>query len=291
MIDPARLLAWEFPKVAHRYTRDDSMLYALSTGVGSDPLDAEQLKFVDDTRSRPTVALPTMAVVIGFPGSWMDVPETGIDFSRIVHGEEELIMHRPLAAEGTLVAHHRVVDVTDKGAGRGALITYDKDLYDDADGSLVATVRHTTFARGNGGFSGAEAPAKTAATPAPAVPARAPDKRRTMTTFPQQALLYRLCADRNPLHSNPEVAKKAGFDRPILHGLCSFGMAGFAIIADWCDHEPAKLASMKLRFSAPMYPGETLIVESFETPDDIQFQARVQERDAIVLTHGRATLR
>ena len=291
MIDADRLLAWQFPEIACRYTLEDSMLYALSTGVGANPTDANQLRFVDDTRPEPTLALPTMAVVLGFPGSWMDNPETGIDFARIMHGEEELIMHRPLAAQGNLVARHRVTEVIDKGPGRGALVTYDKELFDESDGELVATVRHTTFARGNGGFSGvapaASTPAKQPNTPV----TRAAERVREVASVPQQALLYRLCADRNPLHSNPEVAREAGFDRPILHGLCSFGMAGFAIVADWCDYDPARLASLSMRFSAPLYPGETLVIESYRESDEIHFQARLKERDAIVLTKGRAKLR
>ena len=293
MINADRLLAWHFPEVTCRYTRDDAMLYALATGVGADPTDEAQLRFVDDTGPEPTLALPTMAVVLGFPGSWMDDPATGIDFARIVHGEEEILMHRPLAAEGTLIARHRVTDVIDKGEGRGALVTYDKELYDSADGEIVATVRHTTFARGNGGFSrGASAPRMSSPRPAPTpMPDRSPDHSRAVPSVPQQALLYRLCADRNPLHSNPGVARKAGFDRPILHGLCSFGMAGFAIVADWCGHDPAMLASLGVRFSSPVYPGETLVVESYERPDSILFQARVKERDVIVLSNGRATRR
>ena len=290
MIDPDRLLAWHFPDIACQYTVDDTMFYALATGVGSDPTDPRQLRFVDDTGTEPTLALPTMAVVIGFPGSWMDDPETGIDFARIVHGEEELIMHRPLLATGAMIARHRVTDVIDKGPGRGALITYDKELYDEASGDLVATVRHTTFARGNGGFSGRVSTSKQAASNTPTAD-RGFDRSRTVPSLPQQALFYRLCADRNPLHSNLAVAKKAGFDRPILHGLCSFGMAGFAIIADWCDHDPARLTSLGMRFSAPLYPGETLVVESYEAEDAIHFRARVKERDVIVLTHGRATRR
>ena len=291
MIDADRLLAWEFPDIACRYTVDDTMLYALATGVGADPTDARQLRFVDDTGPDPTLALPTMAVVIGFPGSWMDDPDTGIDFARIMHGEEELIMHRSLPAEGTMIARHRVTEVIDKGPGRGALITYDKELYDEAGGELVATVRHTTFARGNGGFSGVTPASKPAAAPGSPPADRGFDRSRVVASVPQQALLYRLCADRNPLHSNPAVARKAGFDRPILHGLCSFGMAGFAIVADWCDHDPAKLASLRMRFSAPLFPGETLVVESHEADDVIHFHAKVKERDVIVLTHGRATLR
>ena len=291
MICAERLIAWQFPEVTCRYTCDDTMLYALATGVGANPTDLNQLRFVDDTSHEPTLALPTMAVVLGFPGSWMDDPATGIDFPRIMHGEEEIIMHRPLAAKGALIARHRVTDVVDKGPGRGALVTYDKELYDTVDGALVATVRHTTFARGDGGFSGGTVAAQNSAPRPAAMPDRPPDRTRAIPSMPQQALLYRLCADRNPLHSNPAVALKAGFDRPILHGLCSFGMAGFAVIADWCGYDPAVLTSLGVRFTAPVYPGETLIVESYEMADEIRFQARVKERDRIVLSHGRATRR
>ena len=132
MIDPARLRRWPFADVIHSYTADDAMRYALALGVGSDPMDARQLKFVNDTTAGAPLALPTMAVVLGFPGSWMQNPATGIDFAQIVHGEEKVVWHRPLPAAGTVVARHRVTRVVDKGPGRGATVTYDKALFDHA---------------------------------------------------------------------------------------------------------------------------------------------------------------
>lgn len=288
MIDPQRLLDWQFPDITRHYTADDSMLYALAIGIGADPLDPRQLAYVDDTSSPQ--AFPTMAVVLGFPGSWMADPETGIDFARIVHGEEEIIIHRPFAAAGTVIARHRVIDVIDKGAGRGAVIVYDKDLFDADDGAHLATVRHTTFARGDGGFSGAPAVPRERL-PAPVAPERAPDCVREAATLPQQALIYRLCADRNPLHSNPATARAAGFDRPILHGLCSFGMAGHAVVAAWADGDAARLVSLRARFSAPVFPGDTLQFEMFDAgADAVAFRARAKERGALVLSHGHATL-
>lgn len=288
MIDRDALLAWDFPEITHRYTREDTMAYALAIGLGGDPCDPAALRFVADTRIGTPLALPTMAVVIGFPGSWMRDPATGIDFARIVHGEEALILHRPLPAEGDMIARHKVVDVTDKGTGRGAIVVYDKDLY-LADGvTHVATVRHTTFARGDGGFSGRPALARAAG---PHSVGRTAEKVLELRGLPQQALLYRLCADRNPLHADPDIARAAGFERPILHGLCTFGMAGYALLHDWCGGDPAMLASMRARFASPVYPGETLVVESFRDGADIGFRARVKERDMVVLTDGRASLR
>lgn len=289
-MDAERLLAWRFPPITHRYSCDDTMLYALAIGAAADPTDENELRFVDDTGAEPTLALPTMSVVIGFPGSWMADPATGIDFAKIVHGEEEIAIHRPLAAAGTLTARHRVVDVIDKGAGRGALITYDKDLFDEADGAHVATVRHTTFARGNGGFS-TGAPPRAKAPRLPDLPDRAPDRTRTLEGQSRQALLYRLCGDRNPLHSNPCVARAAGFERPILHGLCSFGMAGLAMVSDWCGYDPARLTGLRMRFAAPIYPGEALTVDSWQVEDGVRFQAHATSRGAVVLSHGFARIR
>ena len=289
MIDPDRLLNWSFPEVEHSYSADFAMLYALSVGLGSDPLDERQLRFTNDTHDGIPVAFPTMAVVLGYPGAWMADPATGIDYSRIVHGEEELILHKVLPAAGAVVARHRVTDISDKGAGRGATVTYEKVLFDQADGSRLATVIHTTFLRGQGGFANG-GQAASSSTPPPPIPDRSPDRVREISTLPQQALLYRLCADRNPLHSDPSTAAAAGFDRPILHGLCTFGLAGQAILGEFCGYAPERLRGLRARFSSPVLPGETLAVEMFETGDEIVFQARTKERDRPVLTHGRATI-
>ncbi len=289
MIDPDRLMNWPFEEVEHSYSADFSMLYALSVGLGADPMDERQLRFTNDTNPGTPIALPTMAVVLGYPGAWMADPATGIDYSRNVHGEEEIILHKVLPAAGVVIARHRVTDISDKGVGKGATVTYEKVLFDKADGSRLATVIHTTFLRGQGGFTKGEQAAGSS-TPAPPVPDRSPDRVREVATLPQQALLYRLCADRNPLHSDPSTAAAAGFDRPILHGLGTFGLAGQAILGEFCGYAPEQLRSLRARFSSPVLPGETLVFEMFDTGDGIAFQARTKERDRPVLTHGRAVI-
>lgn len=291
MINYDKLKNWQFPVIEHRYTADDCMRYALALGLGDDPLDLDQLQFVSDTSPGTPLAMPTLAVVLGFPGSWMQDPATGIDFPKVVHGEESIVLHRPLPAQGTVLARHRVVAIVDKGEGRGATVTYDKELTDKASGVLLATVRHTTFARGDGGFSAHDGRTDVSP-PSPAkCPPGAPDKTVEIRTLPQQALLYRLCADRNPLHSEPAAALAAGFPRPILHGLCTYGIACRAILAAWCDSRPERLRSLFARFTAPVYPGESLRIEMYAdaaTPGAVSFCATALERGVTVLDAGRA---
>lgn len=287
MIDFHRLKAWHFDEVVQRYTLDDTMRYALALGLGRDPTDAKQLRFVNDVPAAP-LALPTMAVVLGFPGSWMQDPATGIDFAQIVHGEEQVVWHRPLPPAGTVRARHRVTHIVDKGPGRGATITYDKTLHDADSDVLLATVTHTTFARGNGGFATSRVPGDAATAPPVPVPTGAPDLTLDIPTLPQQALLYRQCGDRNPLHSDPQTARAAGFERPILHGLCTWGIAAHALLAQCADSEPARLRSLYARFSAPVFPGETLRLELFGDGGDMRFRVRALQRDRVVLDHGHA---
>ena len=291
MLDYAALKAWSFPDVERTWSADDTMFYALAVGVGADPLDERQLRFVNDTVPGTPIALPSLAVVLGFPGSWMSDAGTGIDFSKIVHGEETVEWDRPIPASGTAVARHRVTHVVDKGAGRGATVTYVNELSDKASGERLARVTHTTFARGDGGFSANGGTTDTPPTPLPKVPERAPDEVVEMRTLPQQALLYRLCADRNPLHSEPAVARKAGFPRPILHGLGTYGVACHAMLAALCDYDPARLERLSVRFSSPVYPGETLRFEIYDEGSEFAFRARIAERDKVVLDYGRVALR
>jgi acyl dehydratase len=208
----------------------------------------------------------------------------------IVHGEELVALHAPLPAAGTVISRHRITHVIDKGAGRGAVVTYEKELLDKASGTRLATVTHTTFCRGDGGFSARDGATDAAPPPPPKVPERAPDLVREIATLPQQALLYRLCADRNPLHSEPAAARKAGFDRPILHGLGTFGVAGHALLAACSDYDPARLKRMFARFSAPVFPGETIRIEMYRAGSAIAFRARVKERDKTVLDYGHAEI-
>jgi acyl dehydratase len=290
MIDYRTLKDWSFPVIERTYTADDCILYALAVGLGVDPLDERQLAFVNDTVPGTPRTLPTMAAILGDAGPWMRNPRTGIDYSMLVHGEESIILHRPLAAAGTVVSQHRVTHVVDKGAGKGALVVYERELFDKAAGERLATVTHTIFCRVDGGFSARDGLTDTAPPPAPKVPERAPDLVFELGTLRQQALLYRLCGDRNPLHSDPAVARKAGFDRPILHGLATYGVAGHALLAACCDYDPTRLKRLFARFSAPVFPGETIRVEMYREGAEIAFRARVRERDKVVLDHGRAEI-
>lgn len=290
MIVYQTLKNWQFPEIEHRYSADDSMFYALAVGLGADPVDERQLAFVNDTTPGTPLALPTMAVILGYPGSWMRDPRSGIDFTMIVHGEESVVLHKPLPASGTVASRHRVTRVVDKGAGKGATVTYDKDLFDKASGEKLATVTHTTFCRGDGGFSARAGTSDPSPPSPPKVPQRDPDLVCELRTLPQQALLYRLCADRNPLHSEPAAARKAGFERPILHGLGTYGVAGHALLATLCDYDPRRLKSLFARFSAPVFPGETIRFELYREENEIAFRARAKERDRVVLDYGRAEI-
>ena len=282
-LDYDRLLNWTFADVEHAYGATDTILYALGVGLGADPLDARQLRFVYE---EDLLALPTMAVVLGAPGFWLKEQDTGVDWVRVLHGEQGLVLHRPLPPEGTAVGRTRVTGILDKGADKGALIYSEKVLIDKASGETVATTTSTTFARGDGGFGGPTGPSPR---PHP-IPERAPDLACDLPTVPQAALIYRLSGDRNPLHADPEVARAAGFKAPILHGLCTLGAAGHALLKSCCDYDPARFRSLKLRFSAPVYPGETIRTEMWRDGAIVSFRSRALERDAVVLDNGRAEI-
>jgi len=278
-IDADALLRHEVPDVRQRLTAQDAVLYALSVGLGQDPLDLRQLDFVD--HHRPLRALPFMAVVLGHPGFWLADPRTGVDAVRLVHGEQGIVIHHPFPIGGEIVGRTRVTGLVDKGPGRGALLYTEKRLADAADGTLLATATATVFLRGDGGFGG---PSGLVRPPHP-MPATAPDHVVDLPTRPEQALLYRLNGDDNPLHADPAVAKAAGFPRPILHGLCTLGVVGHALLRTLGDYDPARFQALDLRFSAPVFPGETIRTEIWQ---DGAFQARVVERDVLMVSNGRA---
>jgi acyl dehydratase len=282
-IEYDKLKAWQFPEEERNWTWEDTALYALGVGVGHDPLDEDQLRFVYEKDMK---ALPTMAVVLQPSGFWLRDPATGVDWKRVVHGEESLVLHRPLPAEGRFVTRSRVDEIVDKGEGRGALIYLVREVFDAETDAPVATVRRTTFARGDGGFGGPSGPVRAVHT----LPEREPDAVCDLTTLPQQALIYRLNGDGNPLHADPDVAREAGFERPILHGLCTFGVAGHAVLKTLCGYDPARLIRFDVRFSAPVFPGETIRTEMWVDGTQVSFRARPVEREAVVLNNGLAEL-
>jgi len=278
-----KILHWPFEDVIQNYSERDSIIYALSLGLGVNATDPDELKFVYE---KGLETFPTMAVVMGHPGPWMTDPESGIDFVKVLHGEQHLEIHKPMPTEGSIIGRSRVVEVVDKGAGKGALITVERKLYEQKSGDLLNTQSAVIFARGNGGFGGA-----VASRPAPhTLPDRKPDTVVDIPTSTQAALLYRLNGDYNPLHVDPALAKKAGFESPILHGLATYGIAARAVLKAFDVKDAARLKSIGLRFSAPVYPGETIRTDIWKDDDIISFRASVVDRDVIVLNNGRAEI-
>jgi acyl dehydratase len=208
-----------------------------------------------------------------------------VDWKSVLHGEQGLTIHRPLPASGTLVGRTQIEEIVDKGAGKGALIYSRRELREQQTGELVCSLWSTSFCRADGGFGGPSGPTRA---PHP-MPSRAPDLTVDVPTLPQAALIYRLSGDYNPLHADPAVAASAGFKAPILHGLCTYGIAARAILQTVCDYDPARLRSMAVRFSAPVYPGETIRTEIWrEAAGRASFRSRVAERDVAVLSNGLA---
>jgi acyl dehydratase len=282
-LDAEKLLALDLPPIEQSYGPKDVMLYALGIGLGQDPMNADQLAFVYEKNLR---VLPTFAVTLGYSPYSFRRPELGITWSHVVHGEHGLTLHAPIPAQGAVVGRLRILDVIDKGEGRGALIYSERKILDKASGTPLATVTQTTFCRADGGFGG---PPREQPAPHP-VPERAPDLVCDLPTRPETALLYRLSGDINPLHAEPAFAKTAGYPRPILHGLASFGIAGHAILKSLCGYDPARLRSIAGRFSAPVYPGETIRTELWRDANVVTFRARVVERDVIAINNGRAEI-
>ena len=280
-IDPEKLLNWPFPEVVQSYSKRDTILYALGLGLSMDPMDEDQLRF---TYEDGLAALPSMAVVLATPGFWVKDPESGVDWVKVLHGEQGLEIHKPLPPEATVAATTKVTDIIDKGADRGALLLQERTVVDQATGEKLATLTSTTFARGDGGFGGSSEGGR----PVHRLPEREPDSVCDLPTLPQAALIYRLSGDYNPLHADPKVAQAAGFKAPILHGLCTLGVAAHAILKVQCGYDPARFRSLALRFSAPVYPGETIRTEMWREDGVVSFRARVVERDVVVLNNGRA---
>jgi acyl dehydratase len=278
-----KLKALKIPEVVQTYSEKDCILYALGLGLGQDPANADELRFVYE---KDIKVLPTLAVVLGWPGFWARDLDTGIDWVKLVAGEQGLVLHRPLTPRATVIGHTRVTEIIDKGPGKGALVYSERTVTDQASGAKIATVTQTTFCRGDGGFGG---PAREAP-PVHPIPERTPDLVCDLPSRPEAALIYRLSGDPNPLHVDPAVAKAAGFPRPILHGLATFGMAGHALLKSLCGYDPARLTAIAGRYSAPVFPGETIRTEMWRDGAVVSFRARVLERDVIALNNGRAAL-
>lgn len=276
------VLAHRFAPAEVTITTRDALLYALSLGLGRDPLDPVELPFVYEQGLQ---VFPTLPVILGHPLSW-STPEMRLDRQMLVHGSQRLALHRPLPVGVPLVARNRVAEVLDKGADAGAVIVLERTLHTRDGDEHLATLEAALFCRADGGFGGP----RTAAYAFSPVPEGPPDARRSLPTDAGSALLYRLNGDWNPLHADPAFAAGAGYPRPILHGLCTYGVAAHALCLQYGFPAGRGLRSIEARFSRPMFPGERLDVEMWQRGDGaIAFRALAAGRGAVVLDRGLAT--
>ncbi len=264
------------------YRDTETMLYALSIGLGRDPLDRNELPFVSEhggvlktVPSFATVLIPDM-----FP------PDLGWDYTQVLHAEQRLTLFRPLPPAADLVIDKRIVDVFDRGPKLGAMVLFEAEGRFAKDGTVLFTLSNTIIARGDGGFGGPNGKG-----PAPhRVPRREADLSCDLPTRRDQALLYRLNGDRNPLHADPRLAPRVGFDRPILHGLCTYGVACHAIMKTICDYDYTLITGLDARFSSPVVPGDTITTEMWQDGNIVSFQCTAKERGVVVLKNGKCTL-
>ncbi len=258
------------------YTDKDSILYGLGVGLGNDPMDIDELKYVYENGQ---IALPSMATNFQYHSSLL--MSAKLNFVMVVHGEQKLSIVNPIPVSGDFLADMKVLNCFDKGASKGAIIDVETTVKLKSDGTEICKLISTTFARGDGGFDGPESPPQEIFEPE-----GSPDLVDEITTKPDQALIFRLSGDYNPLHSDPNFAKAAGFPKPILHGLCTYGVACRSIVKTACDNDVKKLKSFNCRFSSPVFPGETIVTEMWKNGNDINFQSKVKERDKIILKNG-----
>jgi acyl dehydratase len=287
-LNASRLMEWPFREVVHSYSDRDSMLYALSLGFGDPPTDERQLRFVYE---KALLAVPTMPIVLGMTDlGFLHDTEIGIDLPRMLHGESALEIHAPLPPAGSVLSKMRLVDLVDKGANKGAFLHFERAI-SLPGGAPLATERGCFVLRGNGGFTKEQS--SSTARPEGASPRKGPDRAAEfvcdLPTSARAALLYRLNNDRNPLHADPDVARAAGFDRPILHGSCVYGIAGHAILKAICDYDPLRFGGLAVRFTSPTFPGETIRTEIWRSSsEEVTFRCTAVERNLVVLDQGRA---
>ena len=287
MQDVERTLSQEPVEMAGGYTDRDSLLYAVAIGMGRNPMDAHELEYVCETLGDRVV--PTAATVLSSTTEPAPIDPDHImlkmNFALMLHGEQRLQIHNPLPPAAETLVSNRTTGVYDKGADKGALLTSETAVK-LTDGSPLYTLGTTMFFRGDGGFGGTSDGA-----PVPhALPEREPDAVCEMPGRRDQAMIYALCGDRNPLHRDPGIAKQAGFDIPILHGLCSYGMACYAVLKTMLDYDQTRMKGFDVRFSAPVMPGETQVVEMWKDDNVISFRVRLKERDLICINNGKCTI-
>jgi acyl dehydratase len=274
-----QVLDWQFPVVEREVDERSAILYALGIGLGADPTDPRQLRFLYEEGLE---VFPTMGLVLGHPGPWYSDPRTGIDWVAVLHGEQELVVHAPLQPRDKITCATRVTGVVDKGPGRGALVYWERVITRTGTGEPLFTLSSTLVCRNDGGCGG---PAAQVRPPIPRGTGE-PDAVIDLPVSARAGLIYRLSGDLNPLHVDPAVARQAGFDRPILHGLCTLAIAVDAIVRACLDYRNDRIGEVRARFSAPFLPGETLRTQIWGDGDGLTFRCLSVERDTVVIDAG-----
>ena len=288
MLNYAAVKNWNFEPVVQTYTQRDCMLYALGLNIGADPMDRGQLHYVYE---KDLKTIPTMATVLGSPGFWWRDPGTGVDWVKLVHGEQAIRVFKPLPAAATVVAQNRVMSITDKGAGKGVIVVIKREIREQGSGELLAEVVHGTFLRGDGGYSAGTGQSDPGPAALPAPPDGPAALEVALASMEQQALIYRLSGDYNTLHADPDIAAAAGFARPILHGLCTYGMALHAVLRAVTEYDSSRIRAFAVRFTSPVYPGETVRFELWpRDSSSFHLRAHVDARNVVVLNNGLVEL-
>lgn len=278
-IDPAVAIGAELGETTFAWTASDVLLYHLALGAGANPTAPGELRYAleDDLRVLPTFATVAATFHATAPPS-VQMPGVDVDLARVVHGTQTVTVHQPIPVAGKAVGRSRIVDVLDKG--KAAVIVRETAVRDE-HGSPLWTENSSIFVRGEGGFGGQRGSSTSVA-----LPDREPDATIDTPTLPQQALLYRLCGDRNPLHADPEFARNAGFDKPILHGLCTYGVVAKAVTDELLGADVTRVGSFSARFAGIVLPGETLRTQVWREDDRFLLHTTVVERDAPALSDG-----
>ncbi len=278
----------EMPAMTYRYSTRDVSLYALGVGAPADWLDPKELQFVYELSADGFKVLPSFGVI--YTSQMIDDivagDIAGIKFNpmMLVHGEQYLEIKKPLPTAGTITSTPQITNIYDKGSGMVIVTTVTSR---DETGAVVCVGEASMFIRGLGGYGGDRGPSGNINLP----PERQPDKVHEEKTLEKQALIYRLSGDINPLHADPAMAAIGNFEKPILHGLCTFGFAVRAVLKHFADNDPAKFKSVRVRFSKHVFPGDTLITEMWrESPTEIIFQTKVKERDVVALSNAKIEL-
>lgn len=284
MLNYSMVRAWDFGDIVQEYSARDTILYALGVGLGRDPCDERELAYLYESGLK---VVPSLATTLGSPGQWWRHPDTGVDYESNLHAEQDLELFAPVPAAAKVLARNHVTALHDRGRERGALAEIERDISDDS-GRPIARLRRVEVLRDSGGFSQISGMHDPPPAFLPRIEAmRAPDIIKAVPISPRAGLIYRLSGDYNPLHVDPAVAKSRGFPRPIFHGLGTFGHVCWAAVAALCDYDGARITRLGMRFSQPVYPGDTVRVEFWKAESgQARFRGFAVERGVKVVDNG-----